>query len=449
MKSTDFLFDARKNSEQNPKVPVNQIVSDYLDQTLNKIPGSKYRNLFVSFTTVPKLGINPGSTYNTPLGIYAYPADYVDKKVGNKKPMWALPFAGDSPYLNIFKSNGNVLTISNMQVNNSLIGYYEELRRVMSPFEKGEMRGGYMHYEDFVDNFIDQADKGKAKIDSPGGHLWYVTMKCAEIVSTKKGISRSLAWNWIFRQLEIDGVLDEGEGIIHEAEPTQVVFFSKEYIKVLDRVENKYSPNVVSDKKYSGEKIKQAFETKIKELKPILQSGSFDDLIKWLDYGSNSAYLSYVPPPLRLQVLQSRPYYIFALKNPIKKELYTAFTMAPQMLGSYGQRTLKLLTMSDIVNILHAANALLDKTDPSRTRTMPEDQIKYLILDVGDAGKRMDFITELIRINPYIWDHVEEYYIPQTSDDLNNYRDMVYKIAQQQNNKNVINSLAFAGYTPS
>ena len=44
-----------------------------------------------------KIGINPKTEYNTPIGIYAYPVDYVLDK-GRK-----VPFAGDEPYIQVLQ----------------------------------------------------------------------------------------------------------------------------------------------------------------------------------------------------------------------------------------------------------------------------------------------------------------------------------------------------------
>ena len=53
----------RRNPEMNPHISA----WDYVD---------KYKNdpdVYISFTTIDKIGINPRSVYNTPNGIYCYP----------------------------------------------------------------------------------------------------------------------------------------------------------------------------------------------------------------------------------------------------------------------------------------------------------------------------------------------------------------------------------------
>jgi len=98
-----------------------------LDEVLYSTPQYQYRwgeqqkllkdlisrygdNLYLSFTSIEKLGINPMSTYNTPIGIYAYPASYVLSMTRgggrDDDTLWSpdqdLPFAGEKPYIQVF-----------------------------------------------------------------------------------------------------------------------------------------------------------------------------------------------------------------------------------------------------------------------------------------------------------------------------------------------------------
>ncbi|MEI7488797.1 MAG: hypothetical protein WCJ72_15595, partial [Chryseobacterium sp.] len=52
-------------------------------------------NLVVTFTKIDKVGINPTSGYDTPLGIYLYPLNYVIER------QLYMPFAGNKPYFNV------------------------------------------------------------------------------------------------------------------------------------------------------------------------------------------------------------------------------------------------------------------------------------------------------------------------------------------------------------
>ena len=92
MRLTDIFVESRRNPAVNPKVTAYQ----RLVMRNEKDP----KNTFVSMTSVDKLGINPRSEYNTPIGVYSYPAQFVLDTA--KISMRDLPFAGESPYVNIF-----------------------------------------------------------------------------------------------------------------------------------------------------------------------------------------------------------------------------------------------------------------------------------------------------------------------------------------------------------
>jgi hypothetical protein len=257
------IFEVRKNPELNPKVSVNQ----YIDQamtTAGKLPGSDITNLFISFTQLPKLGINPRSHYNTPLGIYAYPADYVVASTHGRYSMATLPFAGKQPYANIFQGRGNIVHLNTMSIqdeslyNNKLWAYANRLPK--TDFTKHYAPPG-KDWPDIVDNTINAADDYARESRSPGGRLWYTTWKLSGYIETYLKKPASLAWNELFRQvLGIDGCVDTGKGIIHPSEPTQAVFFSLGATKLITTVQNKYSPEQMSAGEERGYKMKEQLE---------------------------------------------------------------------------------------------------------------------------------------------------------------------------------------------
>jgi hypothetical protein len=66
----------------------------------------KYKDrsdVFASFTDLPKLGINPQSEYDTPIGVYAYPIGYTYRKFTDTSGKFGVPFAADSSYIHIFQ----------------------------------------------------------------------------------------------------------------------------------------------------------------------------------------------------------------------------------------------------------------------------------------------------------------------------------------------------------
>ena len=115
-----FNFEeARKNPEMNPHIGA----WDYVD---------KYQydpDVYISFTEIDKIGLNPQSKYNTPLGIYTYPLkefaekyifgsmsavdEYNKLHIKNTVGSYA-PFAGNAKYINFIRCKDKANFIEDM-----------------------------------------------------------------------------------------------------------------------------------------------------------------------------------------------------------------------------------------------------------------------------------------------------------------------------------------------
>lgn len=247
MKKTfkQFLTE-RKNPELNKKLGT--------FNELKQLKESTDKQLFVSFTDIDKLGINPSSKYDTPIGIYAYTIDYVlEHEINN------VPFAGERKFINVFYANGTVLNLSEMELTDDLIqrlkdAYYKLLRKNIDGFERVDIY-------DMVDSEIHRVSKLHSK---PGRIFWYASHNlCTDYYKMIEEIHGSsvhipAVWNKLMRYANIDGAVDYGDGIIHENEPNQAVFFSTSNIKLLKRIDNN---------KKEGNNNDQDFKEKIKEIK--------------------------------------------------------------------------------------------------------------------------------------------------------------------------------------
>ena len=262
MKISDILTELRKNPDQNPKVTVNTELATALDQI------SEYgdpTDLFISFTAVDKLGINPQSKYLTPIGIYAYPAQYVADWVGSERPMTDLPFAGDSPYATIFKSQGNIIQLDKMD-NDQVSDYYRKIAKYWSQVSGRDWKTSVDEVEDIINRAGDKATFG----DRPGGRFWYVTMQVAKMLANVNkppqnpaasiAYPHRVSWNTLFRAIGIAGCVDSGVGIIHTAEPHQAVFFDIGAVDVIKRVPNRanYAPDAIDKNIKHGQSKKDS-----------------------------------------------------------------------------------------------------------------------------------------------------------------------------------------------
>ena len=295
------LFELRRNPEQNPKVSTLEALEKYAGR----------KDVFVSFTSDvgilsqkggnkpttgwaqsglrakgadrnvsgSKLGINPKSEYDTPIGIYTYPIDYVLQEEGR------VEFAASAPFLYVVQATKPILDIAN----------YSE-----ADFEKDSeklLRG----HARWAASSTERAAIRDAKLKIPAAWLWNWTRLTAENMaedinsqyaeddyeyleeperphevdfedddeyeSAMRDYEREYAeyeekrdrfepqedpkktyatapvqWSKILRSLGYSGVADfDGKGLIHDNEPTQAVFFSKDALKVLEVIGNKRS----------------------------------------------------------------------------------------------------------------------------------------------------------------------------------------------------------------
>lgn len=175
-------------------------------------------DIYITFTALPKVGINPKSKYETPNGIYTYPLKkawiYYDI---DKNGIDGFPFASQQPYINILQSNNvqDILSIGQ-----------PVLDRMIS----------YMKSHRYTDDKIDDIQKSCRGRQYIGGKVWGLTYYASRNPNH---------WNILLRKLGFRGILDT-KGIIHKNEKVQCLFLDVSDFKVIDRIINK---NVILEPK--------------------------------------------------------------------------------------------------------------------------------------------------------------------------------------------------------
>lgn len=230
------LLEARKNPEQNPQLSAYKQLLKYKDNP----------NIYISMTTLPKLGLNPLSKWDTPLGIYCYPLKAVWSvyKFDTYKNLDNLPFVGNAPYIQVLEWNGK--------------GRFLDVSDYTEPDLKKDIQQLRDIYKDSSDfnNIVNQAREehkdgipariffkicttlsGKER-GSVEKEVWDSrTKKTIKEVPFSKGGRK---WNSLLRQLGYAGFSDNtGLGVIHPNEPIQAFFLSMEYVQQLEQIENK------------------------------------------------------------------------------------------------------------------------------------------------------------------------------------------------------------------
>lgn len=178
-------------------------------------------NKFISFTKIPKLGLNPVNEHSTPIGIYVYPLDYVVRVIGGGDDFSDIPYASDRPYIYLIEltESAKLLNItSKTNVSNDVTKLHEYL-----------VQNGHTDLIDSL-NFN--------KVQTPQ-LLWYCVIKLSKyLAEIKSGTSTTIASVLFFKVLGYDGVIDEGSSTIHVNEPTQAVIFNPKAIKKYNLIDN-------------------------------------------------------------------------------------------------------------------------------------------------------------------------------------------------------------------
>jgi hypothetical protein len=210
-----------------PKSPLSE-KQQFIQTTMERLEKFKNKpNVFVHFTNIEKLGVNPQSGYKTPSGIYAYPLDYVlsfDR-------LHRLPFAWDYKNVFVFEAVVPVLDLKHYKKTN-LEKDFKKLLKIYSI--------------NILSNYEDAA-YSKAKSKTAAGILWYILYRLCGGGLDDESVN-SAKWNALLRYLDYNAIVDGGgAGIIHQNEPTQALFTSIKSIKILEVFKNKVDYKSVID----------------------------------------------------------------------------------------------------------------------------------------------------------------------------------------------------------
>lgn len=251
------LFEARRNADVNTDGRLNDRMSSafgFLSQ-FKPITGD-LPNYFVTFTELPKVGINPRSKYQTPLGIYTYP---IVPQIIRAHTDKTLPFAGEENYISVVQSAVHDEAILWFDENGSYANYDRDYAKLLDFVENGYGYGG----QD-TKGFLEQA---RMNAYDPRDHQsviwnqtrWVAAMEAvndathgvkgladvAEMLENANDIPKiAIYWNYVLRKvLGYSAVVDMDTGTIHENEPLQAVFLSMDALKLVDQRRNQHAAN--------------------------------------------------------------------------------------------------------------------------------------------------------------------------------------------------------------
>lgn len=308
------LFEARREPQDNVKPYINVQLKNQLSDTRDQIAGVP--NIFANFMGIEKLGINYSPDYETtPLGIYAYPVEWLVNRYYSRKDYDI--YASDSPYVNLIKVQGNIVNLTTM-TDGQAASYYDAIQR----FWGKAIAVNPKHLGDEMVKHIEAAKTEAPVSDLAGGRFWYLTRLVSEDIASATGKKMINVWNILLRNIGIDGAVDNGSKIIHEAEPTQAVFLSKAVITDSTRLRNQYTSHKMQKQTQYGYSRMDRLERVGGKLKTItdpeqaygiLSKHGFD-LIGWIRN-----------PDVRQYILKKTPQILGDLKHPTASDYEAAF----------------------------------------------------------------------------------------------------------------------------
>ena len=157
---------------------------------------------FFTMTEINKIGINPQSKYDTPIGIYSYPLtkEYYTKLITN-----TLPFAGDKQYINLFSISDKTNKLSNY---NNLKSDLIILKKYYNDNE---------HNNKLSDDLLHNAFN---KIKTRAFRTAFQKSDVSKFWNLTRLLSKTpLKWNALFRQL---GYFDDS--IFNSLKPYQMMY---------------------------------------------------------------------------------------------------------------------------------------------------------------------------------------------------------------------------------
>jgi len=213
----------------NEDIPIGPLKNKelWLDYLKNNFKNPE--NLFVTFVSVDKVGLNPKTPYDTPIGVYSYPLDFIFEEED-------VPFRGEtkSSKIKVLKNKTNKILSNDLSD-----GEYEKKIKQIETLMKTS--GKYTpEIETDPEKYIKRWEQAARK-NTNFGSLWNVTRMLSMDYYSRKNRrnvpgptkNNPVAWTKLLLELGYDLAIDEGTGTIHPSEPTRAVFLNPNSYKVI------------------------------------------------------------------------------------------------------------------------------------------------------------------------------------------------------------------------
>lgn len=190
--------------------------------------------VFVTFTDVLKVGLNPKSEWDDPLGIYCYPVSEMWDRYSPEN----VPFAGDRKYAFIMRATGSMCELQAMEEGQLDADVQRMVKKFShlfyAPLGSEDHTSLEERKEYFHASLLDWTSRR-----SDGESLWYTVQRMSSFIENRfPNRDRKVVGSALLRACAYDGVVDRGESIISDNEPAQAVFLSTKAMQILACVPN-------------------------------------------------------------------------------------------------------------------------------------------------------------------------------------------------------------------
>lgn len=200
------------------------------------MPYKDDEDIYITFSDLLKVGINPQSKHDTPIGIYAYPLKKIWQDVEND----TIPFGDKRPHVHVLRADPSKITdVSDYD----LVFYDRDKEALKSIYDAIVEKFGLLNqWDEDVKRWEDEAIPDYLI----AAKMWNVSRNIAAMMSHEYIKRRDLPkkfppaiWNWILRRIGYEGISDKrGIGLIHPNEPQQAVFLSIRPIRLIATIDN-------------------------------------------------------------------------------------------------------------------------------------------------------------------------------------------------------------------
>lgn len=191
--------------------------------------------VYITFSDLQKVGVNPRSEHSTPTGVYAYPLDQVWTEFDKDD----LPFAGDRPFIHVLEPRGRIIDVMDYG--------QDDWERDLAKLSEIDPEG--------VEKFRQVAMDTALPARYYASFMWNLTRLMSGTHHEREDDfdnrlddelfeERPARWNALLRKLGYDVITDtKGLGLIHKNEPKQAVFLSpRGYQHILTVRNNRRAP---------------------------------------------------------------------------------------------------------------------------------------------------------------------------------------------------------------